>query len=117
MIFKRSWSKSIYANSILLLISFVFIGGCAHDMALKKGQEKIDISEKSIALLSVTLSNQNKPDRQLDLDSIMVCPGRETCWTRKYLHKIEDPYKSVEDKYNEYLLSFELEARNTLILC
>lgn len=82
--------------------------GCAHDMALIKGQESINPS-KSIALLSVKISNTNHPSYQLDLGGAFVCPQSLGCIAESWLHKAESPYKSQKDSFNEYLLSFELE--------
>jgi hypothetical protein len=86
------------------------MGGCAHNMALNKGQNTIELSGKSVALLSVKISNQNKPGYQLDLGVFTICPEHETCYTVPYMHKAENAYKSEKDKYNEYLLSFDLES-------
>jgi hypothetical protein len=87
--------------------------GCASYTTLTKGQKKIDLPEKSYALLSVRISNQNKPDYQLEILGTYVCPPSENCAeskTRKYLYRADDwPYKR-ENLFNESLLSFELES-------
>jgi len=92
----------------------LFMAGCAgHQMALTKGQSSIDVTKKSLALLSVKISNQYKPKYQLDIIGALICPQSETCGhgSFKNFHKIKSHYriKSVEDSFNEYLLSFELE--------
>jgi hypothetical protein len=89
--------------------------GCAgHKMALTRGQTDIDVTKNSIALLSVKISNQYKPNYQLDIMGALICPQSERCGhgSRKSFHTIESSYKikSVENSFNEYLLSFELES-------
>lgn len=98
--------------SILCLL-FMMTGCTGHQMALSKGQSSIDVTKKSIALLSVKISNQYKPNYQLDMMGALICPQSERCGhgSVKYFHKIQSSYriKSVENSFNEYLLSFELE--------
>ena len=100
----------------LFILSLVFVmTGCAgHKMALTKGQTNIDVTKKSLALLSVKISNQYKPNYQLDIIGALICPQSERCGhgSRKHFHNIGSPYKirSVENSFNEYLLSFEFES-------
>jgi hypothetical protein len=110
MRFTKFWVKLTKATTVSLLVLTFFISGCAHNMALNKGQEQIELSGRSIALLSIKISNQNKPGYQLKLEGAMICPGLEKCHTRPYYHKAESPYKSEKGKHNEYLLSFDLDA-------
>lgn len=93
---------------LIFIVLIITLSGCAHDMALIKGQENIHTS-KSIALLSVKVSNQNKPSYQLEISGAFVCPQLRDCFSRKWMHKVESPYKSKKDSFNEYLLSFELD--------
>jgi hypothetical protein len=96
--------------SILCLV--IVMTGCAgHKMALTKGQNNIDVTKKSIALLSVKVSNQYKPSCQLDITGVFLCPQSETCSRPlPYFHKADSPYKTEKDCFNEYLLSFELDV-------
>jgi hypothetical protein len=98
---------------VFFLVS-VMTGCAGHEMALTKGQTNIDVTKKSLALLSVKISNRSKPDYQLDIIGALICPQSETCGhgSRKHFHSIKSPYKikSVENSFNEYLLSFELES-------
>jgi hypothetical protein len=100
----------------LFILCFVFVmAGCSsHQMALTKGQSSIEVTKKSLALLSVKISNQYKPNYQLDIMGALICPQSERCGhgAVKHFHKIQIPYriKSVENSFNEYLLSFELES-------
>jgi hypothetical protein len=100
---------------LFVLCLFFAVAGCSgHQMALTKGQPSIDVAKKSIALLSVKISNQHKPNYQLDIMGALICPQSERCGhgSVKHFHKIQIPYriKSVENSFNEYLLSFELES-------
>ena len=90
------------------------MSGCAvNKMALTKGQSDIDLTKKSIALLSVRISNQYKPSRQLELLSVFICPQSES----NCKHDLPSnpgspykPYKREKNSFNEYLLSYELES-------
>jgi hypothetical protein len=97
-----------------LLCLAVFLSSCAqsHKMAITKDQSKVDLTANSIALLSVKISNQNKPEYQLELDYAMVCPQSEACYkqTSSYSHKAGPPYKREKALFNEYLLTFKLES-------
>jgi hypothetical protein len=96
---------------IIFCFAFMVFGCAGHNMALTKGQSSIDLSKKSIALLSVKVSNQHKPSCQLDLTGVKICPQSETCSRPlPYFHKAESPYKSEIDRFNEFLLSFGLES-------
>ena len=95
----------------LLFLVFAMTGCAGHKMALTKGQANIDVAKTSIALLSVKVSNQYKPSCQLDIAGPVICPQSETCSRYPpYLHKTEGPYRSEKDRFNEYLLSLELES-------
>jgi len=99
----------------LLIFCLVFaMSGCAgNKMALTKGKSDINLTKKSIALLSVRISNQYKPSRQLELLSVVICPQSET----NCKHDLPSnpgspykPYKKEKDYFNEYLVSYELES-------
>ena len=100
-----------YRFLFLILCLAILMSGCAaHYMALSKGQSHIDLTKKSIALLSVKTSNQLAPTFQFNLIGAIICPQSETCSNpRPYLYKASSAYKSEKDRFNEYLLSFELE--------
>jgi hypothetical protein len=90
------------------------MSGCAgNKMALTKGQSDIDLTKKSIALLSVRISNQYKPSRQLELLSVVICPQSETNCKHDLPSHYESPYKPYKKEknhFNEYLLNYELES-------
>lgn len=97
---------------LLVFCLAVAVSGCAgHKMALTKGQSEIDLTDNSIALLSVKLSNQNNPSYQLGLAGAIICPPSKKCTSGAVnLYPVSAPYRSEKDLFNEYLLSFELEA-------
>jgi hypothetical protein len=90
------------------------MSGCAgNKMALTKGKSDIDLKNKSIALLSVRISNQYKPSRQLELLSVVICPQSEPNCRHDLLSNPGSPYKPYKREkkhFNEYLLSYELES-------
>jgi hypothetical protein len=90
------------------------MSGCAgKKMALTKDQSDIDLTNKSIALLSVRISNQYKPSRQLELLSVVICPQSEPNCKRDLPSNPESPYKPYKrekNSFNEYLLRYELES-------
>jgi hypothetical protein len=90
------------------------MSGCAgNKMALTKGKSKIDLTKKSIALLSVRISNQDKPNRQLELQNVIICPQSETNCKHDLPSHYESPYKPYKKEknhFNEYLLSYELKS-------
>jgi len=95
---------------IVVCLLFVVTGCAGHKMALTKGQATIDTGKKSIALLSLKIANQHKPSCQPYIYGAVLCPQSETCSRPlPYLHKADDPIRSEDDSFKEYLLSFELE--------
>jgi hypothetical protein len=104
----------------LLIFCLVFaMSGChGNKMALTKSKSDIDLTKKSIALFSVRISNQYNAGRQLNLQSIVICPQSEpNC-------KLDlppnpgspyKPYKKERDYFNEYLISYELESDSYII--
>ena len=98
----------------LIIFCLVFLmSGCAGNMALTKGQTEIDLSSKSIALLTVKISNQNKPSRQVNLNNIIICPESVMNCRKDISTYPGGPYKiykKEKDFFNEYLLSFALES-------
>jgi len=81
-----------------------FMSGCANNMALKKGQDSIDLSDGAIALLSVKISNQNEPSHQ------PMIVGAYTDWKSKTtFHRTRKAYIKETDDFKQQWLSFELE--------
>jgi len=83
-------------------------------MALTKGHSDIDVTKKSIALISARISNQYKPKYQLDIVTTYICPTSQTDCSESgdgiYKTNSYNRIKSMEEGFNEYLLSFELKS-------
>ena len=102
-----------YRFLLIFCLVFIMIGCAGKKMALNKGQSDIDLTNKSIALLSVRISNQYKPSRQLELLSVVICPQSEPNCKHDPPSHFESPYKPYKrekDYFNEYLLKYELES-------
>lgn len=100
---------------LLVFCLVVVMTGCVgHNMALTRGQNNIDVTKKSVALLSVKISNQCNPKYQLDVMGSLICPQSERCGhgAVRHFYKTNSSHKikSVENSFNEYLLSYELES-------
>jgi hypothetical protein len=97
---------------VFIFCLFFSLANCAaHNMALTKGQKDIDLNKNSIALLSVKTSNEYNPERQIELIGLIVCPASKAPCTNPdpYLYKANNAFRFEKNKYNEYLLSLELE--------
>jgi len=99
---------------LLVFCLVLTVSGCAgNKMALTKGKSDIDLTKKSIALLSVRISNQYKPNRQLELLKAVICPQSEPNCKHDLPSHFESPYKPYKrekNRFNEYLLKYELES-------
>jgi hypothetical protein len=91
-----------------LMCVVFFMSGCAANMPLSIGQEKLDVSGESIALVSVKISNKNKPGCQPSMLYAFFYPEGEK-GENTHISIDTDPIEKEEDKYNEYILSFSLK--------
>lgn len=91
----ESWCGWIFLVALL--------GGCGHHAALVKGQQSIDLSSRSVALLSVTVSNQNKPEYQ-PFPYIVYLEGTDP---DAFVLDEEAPHRSQPGQSNEYLMNFD----------
>lgn len=96
--------KRITACIVMMFV----LSGCAANMALTKGQEQVDLSEKSVVLASIRISNQNKPGYQPSLMYAFFFANSSDA-EKTHIDLKVDPFKSEKDKYNEYLMSFTLK--------
>lgn len=93
----------------LLFVSIFFVlSGCAANMPLRTNQETIDVSKKSIALISVKVANKYKPSYQPGMMYAFFFPEGEG-GEKTHIDIKTDPVSSVEDEYNEYILNFGLK--------
>ena len=88
-----------------LIFLAALLNACGHKAALVKGQQTIDLSSRSIALLSVTVSNQNKPDYQ-PFPYIVYLEGANA---DAFVLDEEAPHHSKPGQSNEYLVNFEVK--------
>lgn len=106
--------KNEFKSAVICLLLVFSLSGCfkVSHMALADGQSSINTSTKSIALLSVKISNKNKPSYQPTIDHMFIVPKDNPSTIpmamRKYIFETDKPYRSEPDSYNEYLLSFSL---------
>jgi hypothetical protein len=85
---------------LFVLLSALFLIGCAHHMPIAKGENNIDLSKQTIALLSVKVSNQHKPEYQ---------PNRLLFFAGGSAHVVNEIYKSEKDSFNSYLVNLGLK--------
>lgn len=104
-------TSSTYKKFFVYALFVFLLGGCAtiKPSALNQGIQSINISQESIALLSIKVSNKYKPSYQPKIMYVFVWEnGKDD--NKKYSFKVEDPYKEIENEYNEYLISFQLKS-------
>ena len=88
---------------LLVFCLVLTMSGCADNkMALTKGKSDINLTKKSIALLSVRISNQYKPKRQLELLSVFICPQSEPNCKHDLPSHFESPYKPYKREKNHF---------------
>ncbi|MEE8575481.1 MAG: hypothetical protein V3T30_08720 [Thermodesulfobacteriota bacterium] len=101
------------------LISIVFIAvlisGCVNTqkMAINKKTKVLDLSEESIALMTLRMSNQVAPSHQPIVSTIIVCNitdvSIERCEKKRSIFfKTDKPDKKYKKVYNEQLVSMRL---------
>jgi hypothetical protein len=90
---------------LVLLCLALAAAGCSQNAALVKGQERLDVSSESLALLSVKISNRNAPDYQPFPFMVFVAGSGEGT----YSFSEDGPNRSEKSRFREYLLSFSLK--------
>lgn len=104
-----------YGILIILLLLSVMTGCSRKMMALNQGQDVIDTSGKSIALLSVTMTNEYKPSFQPKVYSVNIGPESEKT-SAGTAHFTKNAYvKQNDDEKAEYYLSFELTPGSNIL--
>ena len=93
---------------IPLLFLMFMIGGCAtvRPLALKE-DGKLILSEESIALIKVKVSNEYKKSYQPNIKFLFIWEDKNEN-RKKYSFEIKEKYMEVEDEYNDYLISIQL---------
>lgn len=88
----------------VLLVVVSLISGCASPMALEKGNNKLDISGESIALMRFRISNQVKPNWQPKIQIANLHKLGNRMSARKF--NPDGAFRGEKNSYNEYLISF-----------
>jgi hypothetical protein len=84
------------------------LAGCAANMPLTANQDTLDLSNESIALVSVKVANQYKSSYQPGMMYAFFFPEGED-GEKTHIDIKTDPVVSEDDKYNEYILNFSLK--------
>jgi len=108
-----NFSKRLYVVG-LFLISVLALNGCVGmgmDMALVRGQEKLGVGDNGLVITTVRIANKNKPGFQPTISKTFIMQESPTRKLLEFDVK-DDPFKSVENEYNEYLFSFSLKPGN-----
>ncbi len=104
-----------YGILVILLLIFITTGCSQRMMALNQGQSRIEMADKSIALLSVTMTNEYKPSRQPRVGAVNIGPESEKP-IPKNVHLTKGAYvKQNGDQNAEYFLSFELNPGKNVL--
>lgn len=92
------------AIAALMLLAATVVG-CSKPMALRKAMETLDLSQESIALMTLKTANHFKPKYQPYVKSIYLYDeGRD----KQQIFNVVKPANEVENEFNEYLISMNL---------
>jgi len=96
------------AFAVALLLSLI-LGGCStlRPSALNQDIDSIDISQESIALLTLGVANKYKPDFKPNAGYVFVSHNNKENG-KKYSIAVEEKYNETENGYNEYLISLQV---------
>ncbi len=105
---KKRRQVKFYLLMALCTILFM-LGGCAtiKPPALSDKTSTIDVSNESIALLTVKIANEYKPSYQPNIKYVFVWTDTEKD-RKKFSFSVDEKYKEVKKSFNEYLISFQL---------
>lgn len=96
----------------LLATILLSLSGCASikDAPFSHDTKSIDTSLESIGFMTVKISNSKNTSYQPELKYAFIWDKVEGDVDReRYSIEVNDPYKSVDDEYNEYVVSFQLK--------
>ena len=98
-------------NWLMILCFCLLISGCGGRYSLTKGQESVDLTQESIALFSIKIANQFKPDYQPDVN--IACIGPKEFGAGSSINvccvDISEPIKTQENTFKEYLVAIRLK--------
>ena len=98
--------RTLVILSVFAVFAF-FSCGCGQKMALTPKTKSIDLSKKSIVLMTTKLANTNVPGHQPTLGYVYVGPC-EKGKGKKYNFAADAPYIVKKKQYNEHLVSMAL---------
>jgi len=99
-----------------LVVSYFFLAGCAtvKGPALSQKVKNIDINTESIGFMTLKISNSKVKSYQPDAKFAFI--WEDTAGDRKkYSFKVDEPYNSKSNEFNEYIISFKLKPGNYVI--
>jgi hypothetical protein len=98
---------------IIAIVAMLAINGCAFDkMSLTGKSESIDVTEKSMVLLTVKLVNQVSPRYQPDIINMNIEPKNER---KPRLFKMDDEGRFLSDSGNEFLYRISMPPGKYII--
>lgn len=100
----KKWGMT--ALALILLHCIVLSNGCAQKMALSPKMKSIDLSKKSIALVTVKVANDHVPGHQPKIIQAYFGPNSKK--PTKYRFKTDKPFISEKKQYNIHLISVAL---------
>lgn len=113
---KKFFPWSAKENPIKLIVFFLgilfLISGCARTkptkMPLRNGISQFKFDDKGIVVMNLKISNAYRPSYQPKVYSIKTSLISEMGEINSKIFQVNEAYVSLEDKFNKYLISFEL---------
>lgn len=110
---QRARKKIVTVPILLSALATFFLYSCAtvKPMAISEKTQALDTTQESIAVFTLKISNQYKPEHQPAVYSIGLRSISKDK-TVKYGFKLDEPYNQVENQFKEYILSIDLPPGN-----
>jgi len=104
--------------TFLMITAFMLMSGCASikNAPLSNDVSAIDTSKESIGFFTVKISNEKNTNYQPELKYAFIWAeenGEEG--GEKYSFEVNEAYKSVDETFNEYVVSFQLKPGDYVI--
>jgi len=108
--------KKVVVLSILAV--FMVMSGCASikNAPLSNNVSAIDTTNESIGFMTVKISNNKNTSYQPEIKHAFIWDEKNGAADReRYSFKVNEAYKSVDDEFNEYVISFQLKPGDYVI--